>query len=115
MADKTHTADFFAGFLVGALVGAAAALLFAPQSGEETRILIRDKGIELRDRADEMSAEARHRAAEMQTQARERAVELQTRVKTAVDEGRSAGAERKEELLSQVEEGTATDEALIEA
>ena len=34
---------FFSGFLIGGLVGAAVALLMAPQSGEETRTLIRDK------------------------------------------------------------------------
>ena len=32
MAEKTCGVDFIAGFLVGALAGAAAALLLAPQS-----------------------------------------------------------------------------------
>ena len=36
---------FLAGFLVGGLIGAATALLMAPQSGEETRTLIQEKGI----------------------------------------------------------------------
>ena len=38
------------GLLVGCLAGAAAMLLLAPQSGEETRTQIQEKGIELRDR-----------------------------------------------------------------
>jgi gas vesicle protein len=38
---------FVAGFLIGGLVGAATALLLAPQSGEETRAAIRDRSIEL--------------------------------------------------------------------
>ena len=32
---------FLAGFVIGGLVGAATALLLAPQSGEETRTIIR--------------------------------------------------------------------------
>ena len=44
--------SFFTGFFVGALVGGAAALLLAPQSGEETRSQIRDKGIELKEKAE---------------------------------------------------------------
>jgi gas vesicle protein len=35
--------QFAAGLLIGALLGAGVALLFAPQSGEDTRRLIRKK------------------------------------------------------------------------
>lgn len=112
MANKTGSIDFFAGFLVGALVGAAAALLFAPQSGEETRTLIRDKGIELKERADDLSEEARKRAEEIQDQAKERTDELQVKVKQAVEEGKSAATKKKEDLLSQIEgQNTAIEEA----
>ncbi len=38
------------GMVVGALAGAVTMLLLAPQSGEETRIQIQEKGIELRNR-----------------------------------------------------------------
>ncbi|RPJ27514.1 MAG: YtxH domain-containing protein [Chloroflexi bacterium] len=41
------------GLLVGSVIGAATALLFAPRSGEETRAEIRDKAVELRDQATE--------------------------------------------------------------
>jgi gas vesicle protein len=98
VADKTCAGDFLAGLLVGALVGAAAALLLAPQSGEETRTLIREKGVELGHRADEFSLEARQRAEE-----------LQSRMKQAVDEGKATATHKKEELLSQVG-AKATDE-----
>lgn len=40
-----------AAFAVGALVGAAIALLYAPRSGKETRERIADKGRELGDKA----------------------------------------------------------------
>jgi len=122
MADKNCSGDFVAGFLVGALVGAAAALLFAPMSGEETRVMIREKGVELGQRADEMSHEARKKAEELQAQAkeraetlqgqaRERAETLQERVKVAVDEGKATAIKKKEELLAQVGQGEALEEA----
>lgn len=53
---------FVAGFLIGSLVGAATALLLAPQSGQETISMIRDRSIELRDRAYESADQAMARA-----------------------------------------------------
>jgi gas vesicle protein len=44
---------FFLGFILGALVGAAVALLYTPQSGEKTRFLIQEKGIELKTQVEE--------------------------------------------------------------
>lgn len=35
--------NFLAGAVIGGVVGAVAALLFAPQSGKETRKMIKDK------------------------------------------------------------------------
>lgn len=46
------------GMLVGALAGAVTVLLFAPQSGEDTRAQIMEKGIELRDQATDMAEDA---------------------------------------------------------
>ena len=52
----------FVGFIIGWLSGALAALLFAPQSGQETRALIKGKSIELRDKAQISAEEAIARA-----------------------------------------------------
>jgi gas vesicle protein len=46
------------GLIIGSVAGAVAMLLLAPQSGKKTRMLIQDKGIELRDRATGMVDEA---------------------------------------------------------
>lgn len=64
---------FLAGFVIGGLVGAATALLLAPQSGEETRTIIREKGIELKDKASETTAEARAAAQKAFAEAQARA------------------------------------------
>jgi hypothetical protein len=64
MADNdSDIGAFFAGFVIGGLVGAAAALVLAPQSGEETRAQIRQKGIELRDQTVETAEETRRHLA----------------------------------------------------
>jgi gas vesicle protein len=67
---------FLAGFVVGGMVGAAVALLLAPQAGEETRTLIHDRSIELKDKAVERAEEARVKAEAAAAEARARAEEI---------------------------------------
>ena len=92
MSDRDEFGAFLVGFIVGGLTGAVVALLFAPQSGEETRALIKDKSIELRDkaqltaeetyaRAEAAAKEARARAEELAHEARVRAEQLAAEVK----------------------------------
>lgn len=86
--------SFLSGFVFGGLIGAAVALLMAPQSGEETRKLIRDKGIELRDKTSEAledaAAEARARADELTKMARERTAELRGKAEDLRARGEAA-------------------------
>ncbi len=92
MSERDEFGAFLVGFIVGGLTGAVVALLFAPQSGEETRALIKDKSIELRDkaqvsaeealaRAEQLAADARLRAEELTKEARARATELASEVR----------------------------------
>ena len=53
-----HFGSVLAGMLIGAAAGAVTMLLLAPQSGRDTRMQIRDKGIELRDRTTGMVDDA---------------------------------------------------------
>jgi gas vesicle protein len=70
-------------FIVGGLLGAGVALLMAPQSGRRTRLKIRDKGIELRERAAETAEDTRHRAShtldDLASSTRERVSSLKER------------------------------------
>lgn len=80
MSDRDGFGPFFVGFLIGGLSAAVVTLLYAPQSGEETRTLIKDKSIELRDKAQATTQEALARAEEAAsnaaTAARNRADEM---------------------------------------
>jgi gas vesicle protein len=67
------------GLIVGALTGAVLALLFAPQSGEETRAQVREKSIELQKSAGDAAAEARARADELTRQVKEKAEAMRSK------------------------------------
>jgi len=88
MSDRDEFGAFLIGFVVGGLTGAITALLLAPQSGEETRGVIKERAIELRDKAsvtvgeayssaEAAAAEAVKRAEVLLEQAKETAAELQ--------------------------------------
>jgi gas vesicle protein len=51
VASEGNGGNFLAGFLVGAALGAIAALLLAPKSGKELREALAEEGKKLRDRA----------------------------------------------------------------
>jgi gas vesicle protein len=86
MSEHDEFGAFLVGFIVGGLTGAVVALLFAPQSGEETRALIKDKGIELRDKAQVSAEEAYQRAEKLAADARVRADELTKEARVRADE-----------------------------
>jgi len=102
--NNSDFATFFAGMIIGGLVGAATALLLAPQSGEETRTLIRDKGIELKDMAVEYGQDVQLRAEKALDDTREQLDVVLDDLKTRTDElGKILNRER-EQAASAAEE-----------
>lgn len=102
---NNNALGILAGLVVGGLAGAITMLLLAPRSGKDTRMQLREKGIELRDQATEMMdetvsqvrsnankmvASGREKMQELKHQGKELAVEQLDRVSTAVDAGRTA-------------------------
>ena len=108
MSDRDEFGAFLVGFIVGGLSGAVVALLFAPQSGEETRALIKDKSIELRDRAQTSAEEALARAEATAQEARARADELARQLK---ERGQVVYEDVRERGKSAVEAGKSAVEA----
>ncbi len=62
MSDSDNFGAFLVGFLVGGLTGAVVALLYAPTKGEETRAIIKDKAIELKDKTVETAGDVYSKA-----------------------------------------------------
>jgi gas vesicle protein len=53
MAERDNFGSFLAGIVIGGIAGAVVALLYAPQTGEQTRAVIKEKAIELVDKTTE--------------------------------------------------------------
>jgi gas vesicle protein len=92
MSDHDDFGAFLIGFVVGGVAGAVAALLLAPQSGEETRALIKDKSIELRDKAAEQAEVVASKANDFADQAKTRGKEAFENVKKTVARKRPAAS-----------------------
>ena len=88
------TSGVILSFLLGALSGAALAMLFAPRSGRETREMLGDK---LRETAD--------RGRRIGEQAVERSREVLEDASSALDRQREALEKRRERLAAAVEAG----------
>jgi gas vesicle protein len=131
MAERDEFGAFLLGFIVGGLTGAVASLLLAPQSGESTRTLLKEKAIELGDqvnvsvdearshaetitadartRADAITAEARVRADEILKQAKKTAEDLQKRGQVVLEEQRGKIVEIVKSQTNGASEETAAD------
>lgn len=77
-------------FLLGAGVGLAMGLLFAPKSGEETRALLKGRADEGRDFVKRKSGEVRESATDFIDRGREAVLRQREQVAAAVEAGRQA-------------------------
>jgi gas vesicle protein len=76
-----NKSDFLVGLLIGGALGAALALLYAPQSGEETRGKLKDKSGELKDKTADTYEKARTRATEVGGTLKEKTTTIASSVK----------------------------------
>ena len=80
---------FFSGFVLGGLVGAVVAVVLAPQSGEETRDLIRGKAHEMKGKAMDMASDLKSRASDLADDLRAQADQLGKRGRETFESMRS--------------------------
>ena len=99
---KDSGGGFMAGFILGGLIGAAVAILFAPQPGEQTVSMIREKGVEFKQRLGDMSPE-------------EVKETVKKSVREAIEEGKVAATRTKEEMLSRLDELKEAGESAAES
>lgn len=82
MSEKDNFGAFLVGFFVGGITGAVVSLLLAPQSGEETRTVIKEKAIELKDKTAATAEETYQKAEKLATDATEKSKSF---IKTTAD------------------------------
>jgi gas vesicle protein len=86
MSEQKNFGAFLMGFVIGSLSGAIASLLLAPQTGEETRQIIKDRAIELKDKSQETFEETKRKAEEAYKEILTKAQELGTTAAEKVSE-----------------------------
>lgn len=102
-------------FLLGALVGAGVALLFAPRSGEETQRDLKERATRLRDAAEERVREAQEEIEERLEAARQDLMQRVEAVREAVETGRHAAHDARQELEEKLERSKAAYRAGVDA
>lgn len=101
--DDRGTSGILLSFMIGALSGAALAILFAPRSGRETRELLGEKLRETADRSRKLGEQALEKGREIAEDAsgyvdrqREALERRRDRLAAAVEAGRQAYREEKD-------------------
>ena len=116
--DQRGDSGFFKGFLFGGLLGAIAALLFAPKSGREMREDISRRSLELKDdvelklehavkRAEEILAESRQKLENFRNEARAEFKNLEESAASKYREGKDALRDEKGRIKEAVHAGVA--------
>jgi gas vesicle protein len=107
----------FYGFLIGGLIGAGIALLSAPYSGQETRNRLREKSIEIKDKAVETAQETRNKIGDAARQGTERVTSIKERGQSVLNEQKknveSAVVGIREGVRTYVQEGQQAGETSL--
>ena len=131
MSERSGFGSFFVGFLAGAVAGAIATVLYAPNSGEETRNTLKGKTEEILGKAnvsvddaykqaETAAREARDRFETLATTTRKRAEDITRRGQVILEEqinnlkknvAESGAPAEQEEILMPKEEAAETTEA----
>ena len=98
MSDNDSFGAFVMGVFIGALAGGITALLLAPQSGEETRKVIKEKSVEVYEKAGKSLEEA-------YTQAEHSLADAKVKIEELTEQAKTKGAEFQEKghiMLEQI-------------
>jgi gas vesicle protein len=86
-------------FLLGGVVGAGLALLFAPQAGRDTRQKIRDLADDVQEKSTEYVKQAKEKAASLVEDGKGYYDEKKSILKSAVEAGKDAYEKEKEKYV----------------
>ncbi len=85
-------------FFIGGVIGAGAALLFAPKSGRETRQMIKDSAEDVKGKAGQYAGQAKEAVASVVEKGKGLFQEKKTVIGTAIEAGKEAYQKEKEKL-----------------
>jgi len=97
-----NTGLFLGGLITGATLGAALALLFAPQSGVETRDILKDKMTELEKDLDELQKKVVEKGGELKGDLKKKINDIEENIEKLLNEYKKtiSSKESKEEVQS---------------
>jgi gas vesicle protein len=96
--DGYSAGSVFLSFLLGGVVGAALALLLAPESGRETRHKIKELADDVRGKVKDYAGDVRGKVASTIDKGREVYEEKKSTISKAVEAGKEAYEKEKERL-----------------
>jgi gas vesicle protein len=103
MEDGHVWGSILAGVVIGALVGGALALLFAPKRGTELRTDLTGAVDDLKDRAEQVIDDLQASASDLVTRSRDVLDRTRENIARSVEAGKEAYVQKKDELTSQLE------------
>jgi gas vesicle protein len=95
--DEAGAGSILLAFILGAVSGAAVALLYAPASGRDTREYLGDRAAEARARAAEAAAKGREALTDAATKGRDALNQGRETLNTAIERGREAYQQARRE------------------
>ena len=107
MAERDSFSSFFLGFIAGVVAGAVATILYAPNSGEETRSQIKDNKDELLEKANLSVDDAYKQAESAAKVARDRFDTLASTTRERAEDVTRRGQVILEERIGKVKEKAA--------
>ncbi len=87
---ERNSGEVLLAFILGAIVGAAAGILYAPRSGKETRRKLQEFGEDVYGKLDEFGEEVAAKTGHAISEAKEKISAQKERVESAIDAGRRA-------------------------
>ncbi len=101
--EKSVALNFLAGMGLGALIGAAAALLLAPKSGSETRQDLASATEDFKTKASKAVNELSQSSEELVKKSKDLLESTKEKVQQAVDAGKQAMTSKQEQIPEDVE------------
>ena len=101
--DRNVFINFLAGMGLGALVGAAAALLMAPKPGTETRQDLANAAEEMKTKANKVAQNLSESSEDLVKKSKEMIGATREKVQSAIEAGKQVVSHKTEEITEQVE------------